>query len=142
MRRQPIALLALLMVLASCATVAPESVDLTGRWIGTWSGHGVLDVPRDEPTTLDLVQAGQGGRGRLVMEGTLAAESVPLAIRNVGTTGVRVIFDISADRIRLEHELGSHLFAAEMVVRGDRMRGYVLGVTPHIAFDLIRAKPI
>src|SRR6185369_7954359 len=78
MRRRGIVLLALPLLLAGCAAVTP-TVDVTGRWVGTWTGYGVADVARDEPTTLNLSQGGTIGEGLLVMEGTAAAISVPAA---------------------------------------------------------------
>ena len=140
MRRRSIVLIALPLLLAGCAAANP-SVDVTGRWIGTWSGYGIGDVPRDEPMTLDLVQGGRIGEGHLIMNGTLAAESIPLIIRDSNMSGVRVVFDVSANRIRMEHELGPQLFAAEMVVRGDHMLGRALGTFPDLHFELNRERP-
>jgi len=127
--------------LAGCAT-APRlaPIDVAGRWVGAWSGAGVFVVPRDEEVTLDLVQDGALGTGRLVMHGTIAAESVPDAARDSGMTGIRVVADVSGSRVRLRHELGRELFDADMVVQGDRMVGRVLGTEPPILFDLTREK--
>ena len=140
MSRRPILLLALSLLVAGCATTTP-AVDVTGRWIGTWSGYGVTDVPRDEGVTLDLVQGGNIGQGRLIMDGTVAAVSVPTTIRDASMTGIRVVFDVAANRVRMEHELGPQLFLAEMVVRGDRMLGRVLDTDPVVHFDLTRQRP-
>ena len=136
MRRELIALLSLALLVAGCATVPPAAV--TGRWTGTWSGHGVNDVARDEPITLDLTQSGEGGMGRLVMNGTAAAESVPLAVRDAAMTGVRVWFAVSGSELWLEHELGRQFFAAKAVVRGRRMQGRILDTRPEIRFELTR----
>jgi peptidoglycan-associated lipoprotein len=139
MRRRPILLLALSLLVAGCA--AKPSVDVTGRWVGTWSGYGVTDVPRDEGVTLDLVQGGSVGEGRLIMDGTTAAVSVPTSIRDANMTGIRVVFDVSANRLRMQHELGAELFVAEMVVSGDRMLGRALDTDPVFHFDLTRQRP-
>ena len=55
--------------------------------------------------------------------------------------GQQVVFDVSANRIRMEHELGPQLFAAEMVVRGDQMLGRALGTNPAVHFELTRERP-
>jgi len=136
MRREPIALLALALLVAGCATVRTATV--AGRWTGTWSGHGVADIPRDEPIMLDLTQSGEGGTGRLVMSGTGAAASVPVAVRDAAMTGVRVVFDVSGSELRLEHELGRVFFAAQAVVSGGRMEGRILDTWPEIRFVLTR----
>jgi len=139
MRRRSIVVVVLPLLLAGCA--AKPSVDVTGRWMGRWTGYGVADVPRDEDVTLDLIQGGSVGEGRLIMNGTTAADSVPLAVRDANMTGVRVVFDVSANRIRLQHELGPQLFEADMVVRGDRMLGRVPRTSPVLHFDLVRQRP-
>ena len=139
MRREPFALLALALLVTGCSTVRPAV--LAGRWMGTWSGYGLADVPRHEPVTLDLQQSGEIGSGRLVMIGTGGAESVPLSIRDAGMTGARVVFTVSGSELRLEHELGPQFFAAEAVVSGDRMRGRILYTRPEVRFELVREAP-
>jgi peptidoglycan-associated lipoprotein len=141
MRRLALVLLAGLV--AGCVTATPQapSVDVTGRWEGTWIGSGGALVPRDEEVFLNLVQAGAGGTGRLVMNSALAAESIPVTIRDAGMTGVRVLFDVSGNRIRMWHELGTELFEAELVALGDRMVGEILRTDPYVRLELTRQKP-
>jgi peptidoglycan-associated lipoprotein len=139
-------LLLLLMVglVAGCVTATPQapSVDVTGRWEGTWIGSGGALVPRDEEVFLNLVQTGAGGTGRLVLNSTLSADSVPVVIRDSGMTGVRVLFDVSGNRIRMWHELGTELFEAELFALGDRMVGEILHVDPYVRLELTRRKPM
>ena len=135
MRRESIALLSLVLLVAGCAS-NPAAV--AGRWTGTWSSIGVNDIPRDEPLTLDLTQSGENGKGRLVMNGTGAAEAVPVAVRDAGMTGVRVWFEVSGSKLWLEHEQGREFFAAKAVVSGERMRGHILDTQPEIRFELTR----
>ena len=136
MRREPIALLALALLVAGCATVSPATV--SGRWTGTWAGQGVNEIPRDEPITLDLTQSGEGGAGRLVMSGTGAAESVPVAIRDASMRGVRVVFAVSGSELWMEHEQGRQFFAARAVVSDGRILGRILDTWPEIRFVLTR----
>lgn len=129
------------LVLGGCATAIPRApVDVAGRWTGTWFGHGVAMIPRDEDVTLDLVQVGAAGHGRLLMAGTLASDSIPDTVRDSGMTGVRIAFEVSGDRIRVTHELGPRLFAADMVVFGDRMVGRVLDTPLPIRLELMRER--
>ena len=126
-------------LVTGCVTARPPaSVDVTGRWAGLWLGSGAGLIPREEDTTLDLVQAGARGTGRLVMQGALAAHSVPDVARDSGLTGMKMLFDVSGNRVRLWHELGGEHFEAELVVLGDRMIGYALGTDPPVRFDLRR----
>lgn len=130
------------LVLGGCVTATPRTpVDVAGRWTGTWVGHGVALIPREEDATLDLAQAGTTGKGRLLMFGTLAADSVPDSIRDGGMAGVRIVFQVSGNRVRLMHELGAELFEVDMVVFGDRMTGQVLGADPPVRFELMRERP-
>jgi peptidoglycan-associated lipoprotein len=126
-------------LVTGCVTARPPaSVDVTGRWAGLWLGSGAGLIPREEDTTLDLVQAGARGTGRLIMQGALASHSVPDVARDSGLTGMKVLFDVSGNRVRLWHELGGDHFEAELVVLGDRMIGYVPGSDPPVRFDLRR----
>ena len=142
MRRLALVLMAWLI--AGCvpaARIPAPPVDIAGRWTGSWSGNGAGLVPREEDVTLDLVQAGARGTGRLIMHGTAAANSVPDPLRDAGMTGVRVVFDVSGNDVRLWHELGSDYFDAELLVLGDRMIGRVLGSDPPVRFSLTRERP-
>ena len=141
MRR--LAMVLSVLVLGGCATAGTvrAPVDVAGRWTGTWMGHGVALVPRDQEVSLDLIQAGAIGKGRLLMHDTLAAYPVPDSVRDAGMTGIRIVFDVSGSEVRLRHELGAELFEAEMVVLGDRMVGRALRTDLPIRFDLVRAGP-
>jgi peptidoglycan-associated lipoprotein len=132
----------LALLVTGCATVRREPpIDVGGRWTGVWLGSGAGLVPREDETTLDLVQAGAGGGGRFTMQGALSAHSVPDAARDSGLTGMRVLFDVSGNLVRIWHELGSDYFDAEMVVIGDRMVGYAIGADPPVRFELVRQRP-
>ena len=130
-------------LVAGCATtqVVSPPVDVSGRWTGTWLGYGVALIGRAEDVKLELVQAGSSGTGWLLLDGTTASESVPDSVRDAALTGVRVLFDVSGDRVRVYHELGGDLFEADLVVRGDRMVGSALRTDPVVRFDLAREKP-
>jgi peptidoglycan-associated lipoprotein len=138
-----VAIGSLVAVLAGCAasTTGTASVDVAGRWTGTWLGYGVATVPRDEEVTLDLVQSGMAGTGRILMQSTLAADHVPDSVRDSGMAGVRIVFDVSGTRVRLVHELGPLLFEAHLMLAEDRMVGHVLRTDPTIRLDLSREKP-
>lgn len=130
MRLQRLA--AVLVLVAVCLTMsacAGKRVDLSGRWIGTWVGTGLFNSPREDDATLDFTHRGKLGYGRLVLEGTTAAESVPQEIRWQGLNGIRVVARISGSKITLTHELGSRLFTADLKVTADRMVGVVRGTS-------------
>jgi hypothetical protein len=100
-------------------------VDISGKWAGKWFGYGIVDIPRNEDATAELIQRGSHGYGRLVFEGTDAAESVPISLRRGGLTGARVQFDVSGKSVTMKHELGGNAFAIDFKVDGDQMVGHV-----------------
>jgi len=112
--------------------------DMSGHWTGTWIGVGMFNSPREDSVTFNFVQRGKRGYGRLIFEGTLAAESVPQDVRRQGLNGVRVIARIRGSRIYVRHELGGHLFTADFRVKGDQMVGDIHGVAPHVRMFLTR----
>src|SRR5262245_53503654 len=125
-------------LLSGCGTTRMTPVDISGRWTGTWTGYGVFTIGRVGAVKLDVVQEGAVGSGWFMMDGGTASEAVPDSVRDAGITGVRVLFDVSGTQVRMMHELGRHLFEAELTALGDRMTGYALWTDPTIRLDLIR----
>lgn len=148
-------LLALMLPLvAACSTLSPakqpsanisesSGVDIAGRWTGNWTGTGLYHSVRDDTLTLDLVQRGDMGHGRMVLEGTGAAESVPEDIRRAGLWGTRVLAKISGDKVTLRHHVDGRLFTADLKLSegGQQMVGLVRGTHPHVGLVLTREQP-
>ena len=134
--------------MAACSTANPTRFNpevagsgLSGRWIGTWTGTGLLMAPREDAVTLELVQTGDNeAYGRFVLEGATAAESVPIDVRNAGLWGIRVRARISGDKVTLRHDAGGHLFTADLRLTGDGeyMYGVLRGSHPKVALVLSR----
>jgi peptidoglycan-associated lipoprotein len=115
--------------------------DVTGRWTGTWVGTGLFESPREDEVILELKQVGSSGYGRVVFDGSVAAESVPWNVRREGLAGARVSASIRGSRIVVKHELGGHLFAADLKRVGeDRMIGDVRGAAPGVQLLLTRTR--
>jgi peptidoglycan-associated lipoprotein len=140
-----------LSLLTACTTVAgpgtpmpsalPTSSDITGRWTGTWIGTGLFESPREDEVILDIRQVGRSGYGRMVFDGSTAAESVPWDMRREGLAGARVSASISGSRVYVKHERGSRYFAAELTrVSEDRMIGDVRGAAPGVQLVLTRSR--
>jgi peptidoglycan-associated lipoprotein len=68
------------------------------------------------------------------MEGTAAADSVPVAVRAAGAEGSRVLFEISGAKVRMTHENGPSHLLAEFQVAGDQMIGHIVPVDPERRF--------
>jgi peptidoglycan-associated lipoprotein len=116
-------------------------VDISGKWAGKWFGYGIVDIPRNEDATAELIQRGSHGYGRLVFEGTDAAESVPISLRRGGLTGARVQFDVSGKSVTMKHELGGNAFAIDFKVDGDQMVGHVRNTDTPVRVVLERVRP-
>jgi outer membrane protein OmpA-like peptidoglycan-associated protein len=113
---------------ASPTAAAPSSVpgspalDISGRWLGTWTAPGE-DGSRGGVITAEFALAGPMGVGKLALHDTMAAEALPTSIRYAGGYGVSVVLVLSGTRLRMEHELGGDLATAVLEVHGDQMVG-------------------
>jgi peptidoglycan-associated lipoprotein len=139
---------ALIPILTSCATVTPPpprsdqaAADVAGQWIGRWIGTGLFESPRNEDVKLDLIQQGELGQGRLVLDGAIAAESIAWPVRQQGLSGIRVYATISGPYVQITHEVDRRLFTANMTVVGDQMIGDVQGSPPNVRLLLTRVRP-
>ena len=148
MRRVGLLLIAVALVATGCGatsgamkTTDPLStVDISGKWAGTWKGHEAGGYARTEEARADLLQQGTRGSGRFVLHTTLAVTSVPGAVRDAGLTGARVLFGVSGSEVVLRHELGASLFTADLTVEGDRMFGYIRDAAPPVWIELTRVR--
>src|SRR5262245_11336123 len=129
MRRFGLLMAVLGLLVGGCGTFGgsrPPAVDITGRWTGRWLGYGISNIPREEIAFADFSQNGYRGRGRLTLEGTAAADTVPLAMRAAGAEGSRILFEISGSKVRMTHENGASQMLAEFEVAGDQMIGHIV----------------
>jgi peptidoglycan-associated lipoprotein len=130
----------------SSATPAPlvespaTASDVSGRWTGHWVGTGLFNSPRQEDLTLDLVQQGDAGYGRMVIDGAVASEGVPWQVRQQGLAGIRVYAAVSGPKVKIMHEVDKRIFTADLtVVDRDRMVGEVKG--SNVRLVLARKSP-
>jgi peptidoglycan-associated lipoprotein len=142
----------MLPLIAACSTVrsapAPSAAvaetsgpDVAGRWIGHWTGAGLFDSYREDDVTVDLVQQGDAAVGRIVMQGTTAAESVPEVIRRGGQWGNQVFARVKPGTVTLRHYLDGRLFTVDfrLAEDGEHMTGLVRDSHPKIGLTLTRA---
>jgi len=146
-------MVASLSLLTACATtnsgapmpsalpISSAETDVTGRWTGTWVGTGLFQSPREDAVVLDIKQVGFSAYGRMVFDGSVAAESVPWDVRREGLSGARVGARIMGSQVHITHELGARFFAADLTRIGeDRMIGDVRGAAPGVQLLLTRAR--
>ena len=142
----------MLPLIAACSTVRPAPApsaavaetsgpDVAGRWIGHWTGAGLFDSYREDDVTVDLVQQGDAAVGRIVMQGTTAAESVPEVIRRGGQWGNQVFARVKPGTVTLRHYIDGRLFTVDfrLAEDGEHMTGLVRDSHPKIGLTLTRA---
>jgi len=144
--------LLVLPLAAACSTMSPaptpsasmaetSGTGIGGRWVGHWTGAGLFDSYRVDDVTVDLVQEGDAAVGRIVMQGTTAAESVPEVLRRGGQWGNQVVARVAPNGVILRHYLDGRLFTVDlkMAEDGEHMTGVVRNVHPKIGLVLSRA---
>ena len=147
-------MVASLSLLTACATttnhgapmpsalpMSSAETDVTGRWTGTWVGTGLFESPREDAVVLEIKQIGFSAYGRMVFDGSVAAESVPWDVRREGLAGARVGATIMGSQVHITHERGARVFAADLTRIGeDRMIGDVRGAAPGVQLLLTRTR--
>jgi outer membrane protein OmpA-like peptidoglycan-associated protein len=135
---------AVALLASACATAhttatapAPPSVDVSGRWVGTWRGIGMMDVVRAEPVQAEFVQYGPRGRGHMVWSSTNTAE-LPDSVSLPGAGGVPVTVEIAGATMLVRHELGGRHLTARLEVDGDEMVGHLVGSQKPVQLRLTR----
>lgn len=148
MRRLALMVAGLALAVSGCATLMPErpraapaAIDVTGRWTGTWYGHGIEGIPREQDAIAEFQQWGAGGRGLLTLNGALAVDAIPVAVRAAGLIGSRVLLDVAGSNLVLIHELGPRHLKAQFKVNGDRMVGHITDADPPVRIVLEKEKP-
>jgi hypothetical protein len=96
--------------------------DFSGRWRGAWHGVGVFDGPRDNDADAVFMQRGAIGIGHVLLWDTIASE-VPVIIRQQGSRGVRVVYEVSGPFMRVTHEEGARTLTIVFRLVGDRLIG-------------------
>ena len=109
------------------APAAVNGTDISGKWVGSWVGNGLFNAPRQENLILEIVQKGDAGYGRMILDNAVAAESVPWEVRQQGLGGIRVFAEVNGSKVKLVHERDDRLFTANLTVTGDQMVGEVKG---------------
>jgi hypothetical protein len=104
--------------------VAAEALDVTGHWRGTWTATGPFGEIRVSTADVVFVQSGVGGTGRVRLTDTVAATGVPSIVRQFGSWGVPVSYQVARGQVVARYDNGP---AMEMRFTrvGERLYGRV-----------------
>jgi hypothetical protein len=103
----------------------PALPDIAGRWMGIWSGYGVM-ARRTSTARAEFMQAGRWGWGKIALADTLAAD-VPVIVSYRGALGVPVVFDVFQTAVVVKHEAGGRHLTAVFKIDGDQLVGMLRG---------------
>src|SRR5712664_1365010 len=107
---------ALVLVLSGCAAVGgntvPPSVDVGGKWAGTWSFHN--PTMGDGDVFMNLKQSGADASGDLMVTGPTTAE--PTDVEGP-LSGSSVVLELP-------------YLSGNLDVSGDEMKGVIYGIMP------------
>jgi len=103
----------------------PALPDIAGRWMGIWSGYGVM-ARRTSTARAEFMQAGRWGWGKIVLADTLAAD-VPVIVSYRGALGVPVVFDVFQTAVVVTHEARGRHLTAVFKIDGDQLVGMLRG---------------
>jgi hypothetical protein len=113
-------------------------IDLSGRWVGTWKGLGLFDSLRQSTAAATLVQEGAIGVAHLVLEDTIAA-GVPLAMRQEGARGVRLVYRVSGADAWMRHRIAPAEVTAAFTLVDDKLIGTLPNADSPVVITLQRA---
>ena len=102
----------------------PPSADLSGRWIGMWTGYTSINIDREDVAEAFFTQTGSQGSGRMTLQNVQATEA-PQILRFSNLSGIPILFELSGSDLRVKHPLGEEHFAAQFTVKGDQIVGQI-----------------
>lgn len=117
----------------------PPGADLSGRWVGVWTGYTSLNIDREDAAEAFFTQTGSQGTGRMILQNVQATEA-PQILRRSNLSGVPILFELSGSDLRIKHPLGEEHFAAQFTVKGDQIVGQIGDPTAPFRVTLKRAQ--
>lgn len=99
-------------------------VDLSGHWRGEWRGPGLFGSMRTSAVQATFEQRDGIGFGRFVMQDAVAAD-VPWVLRQQGSRGVMLAYDVDGRTMTARHVDGARLFTMWLSLVDDRLVGTI-----------------
>jgi hypothetical protein len=118
---------------APYAPSAPEasqaalpSMDMTGKWRGTWVSRGLFGDERMHDAVATFSQSGKSGIGRIALADVNAATGLPVRFREAGSFGVPIFYKVDGVDVVARDRSGSSLKLTFTRV-GDIIYGKIVG---------------
>jgi hypothetical protein len=105
---------------------AMPSMDMTGKWRGTWVSRGLFGDERMHVAYATFTQSGKRGTGRIALDDVNAATGVPMRFREAGSTGVPVFYRVDGVDVVARDQSGSSIKLTFTRV-GDTIHGKIVG---------------
>jgi hypothetical protein len=110
---------------AAIASRSPVTVDIAGRWIGSWRSIGKGNFERGSIAVATFTQTGGAARGTLMFADAIADENVPHSLRWAGSFGIPVVLHVVGSDVSLEAMRVSQPFTATLRAEGDEIVGRI-----------------
>lgn len=105
---------------------ALPSMDMTGKWRGTWVSRGLFGDERSSEAVATFTQSGKRGFGRIALGDVNAATGLPIRIREAGSAGIPVYYKVDGVDVVARDRAGTALKLTFTRV-GDTIYGRIVG---------------
>ena len=105
---------------------ALPSMDMTGKWRGTWISRGLFGDERSSTVFASFSQSGKSGLGRIALDDVNAATGLPLRVREAGSAGIPVFYKVDGVDVVARDQVGTSVKLTFTRV-GDTIYGKVVG---------------
>jgi hypothetical protein len=105
---------------------ALPSMDMTGKWRGTWVSRGLFGDERASDVQATFRQAGKSGVGLLALNDVNAATGLPARFREAGSSGVPLFYKVDGVDVVARDQTGSSVKVTFTRV-GDTIYGKIVG---------------
>jgi hypothetical protein len=105
---------------------ALPSMDMTGKWRGTWVSRGLFGDERSSTVFASFSQSGKSGLGRIALDDVNAATGLPQRVREAGSAGIPVFYKVDGVDVVARDQSGTSVKVTFTRV-GDTIYGKIVG---------------
>jgi hypothetical protein len=105
---------------------ALPSMDMSGKWRGTWVSRGLFGDERSSEVYATFSQSGKRGIGRIALVDVNTATGLPLRVREAGAAGIPVFYKVDGVDVVARDRSGTAVKLTFMRV-GDTIYGKIVG---------------